>query len=274
MNASIEEYMQRVQRKLSRGEDQPVLAMAEALCFPSFHPETLLRATRHPESTTFRLATFTSSLLYSGESHVLRAQELREVAPKSAVQFWQSIEGMGPDKIKDETAIGADGMTVCATFSQGGSTTTFRAWSPGLASEVGKFVNLLYVLAWDVLKDRTSIERLEQLHGYMEIGLPARFVAGNVTTLRLFGSLTSNDYAELQRLFDSVLRQSPLVIDMTNFDGMGTVLYPIFRQFAKRHQCLAWACSEGAKRHLQSMGLSTSFLFATVEDAIASVSGK
>jgi type II secretory pathway component PulF len=108
----------------------------------------------------------------------------------------------------------------------------------------------------------------------MDLGLPARFTPGKLRTLRLFGSLTSHDREALRSVFESVSDGLPLVIDMTNFGGMGTVLYPIFVQFAKRKGHLAWACSEHAKHHLKAMGLNESRIFGNVDDAIDSLAQK
>src|SRR4051794_16389891 len=64
-----------------------------------------------------------------------------------------------------------------------------------------------------------------------------------------------------QRLFDNLPKDTPLVIDMTNFDGMGTLLYPTFAEFASTRRLLAWAGSTGAKRHFESMRLPSSQVF-------------
>jgi hypothetical protein len=42
MTKFIDEYRKRVKKRLSRHEKLPALEVAEALCMPSFHPETLL----------------------------------------------------------------------------------------------------------------------------------------------------------------------------------------------------------------------------------------
>ena len=269
MNDIHEKYVERVEKGLSRREGDSMQASAEALCFPSFAPEVLLRATKSPAGTLFRLATFTINLWFSCDDQVSRVQEVKQVEPVRAESFWQSMEEINPDQIANGENFGADGMSVRATFQKGDSTHSFQAWSPDLASGPGKFVHLLYCLAWELLADQTSIERLEQLHGYMNLGLPARFIPGKLRTLRLFGSLTSNDREALRKVFVSVSDGLPLVIDMTNFVSMGTLLYPIFVEFAKKQTHLAWACAEHAKRHLKDMRLDESRIFGSVEDAIS-----
>lgn len=124
MNDFIEDYMDRVRKRLSRREDNPVKRMAEVLCFPSFHPEALLRVANTAAGTTFRLATFTSSLWYSEPEEAKgecpeRVQEVAAVSPESAVRFWNSIDELKPEAIRPDNAIGADGMSVRASYHQG-----------------------------------------------------------------------------------------------------------------------------------------------------------
>jgi hypothetical protein len=44
---------------------------------------------------------------------------------------------------------------------------------------------------------------------------------------------------------------------MRNFEGMGTMLYPVFRRFARRPGALAWAVSPIARRQLRDAGVTS-----------------
>lgn len=272
MNDQIDQYKERVRKRLCRREDDPVMREAEALFFPSFHPEALLRATSGPAGTKLRMTTLTSSMWYAEEGATgeqpKRIQEVASVSAETALRFWQSIEELNPEAIRTDDAIGADGVSIETSYRHGATFTSFEAWCPDPASSPGKFVLLIYDLAWKVLKEPASIERLENLHGYLRLGLPARVISGDLTCLRLFGGLSSYHQQELRRLFDSLPKDAPLVVDMTNFDGMGTLLYPAFIEFASARRLLAWAGSRGAKRHLDSMRLASSQVFDNTEEAI------
>ncbi len=61
-------------------------------------------------------------------------------------------------------------------------------------------------------------------------------------------------------------------MDMTNLDGMDTLLYPAFVEFASGRR-LAWAVSDAARRHNESLGLARPQLFERVEDASGWVAG-
>jgi hypothetical protein len=266
----VGDYVLRVQVGLAQEEFTPFYRLAEALCLPSFHPETLLRVTGGPAGTSIGMVTFGSSLWYSETGRApTRCEETAGVPLEQAARFWDEIEAVMPEAVRERKGIGLDGMTVKAAYRRGDTLESFEAWSPGPASSSGKFVHLLYDLAWDRLTERICIERLEQLHGYLNLGLPARFIDGDVRCLRIFGSLSSYDRKELKSLLDSLRNDEPLVLDMTNFEGMGTVLYPIFIEFASQRCLSAWACSNSARRHIESMGLTSAHIFGDTKDAIA-----
>jgi hypothetical protein len=273
MSDLIEQYKQRVRKRLCRPEDQSAIREAEALCFPSFHPETLLRATGGPNGTTFRLVTVASSMWWHTDEGTQgklpeRLQEIALVSHESALIFWASIDALKPAAIQSGDSFGVDGMSVQATYRQGDLVVSFDTWCPDAGSPDGMFVHLLYDLAWEFLKEPTSIDRLEQLHSYLDLGLPVRLLSGDVICLRLFGSLASYHERELRELFDTLPKESPLVVDMTNFDGMGTLLYPAFLAFASERPLLAWACSESAKRHIEAMRLPSPKVLDKKEVAI------
>lgn len=263
------DYRERVRKRLGRHEPEPVLELAEALCYPSFHPETLLRVARGAEGSKLRLVTLTENLWYSQALNPTRFQESAAVPPDVAEEFWKSIRDLNPPTIKVEEVLACDGMTVRASYECGDIEAVFDFWCPNPTSQAGQFVNLIYDLAWRVLTERPSIERLEQLHGYLRFDLPARLVAGEITKLRLFGSLSVGGDAEMELtgLLDSIPDSTPLVVDMTNFEGMATLLFPIFVKFAARQPIMAWAVTGRARQQIEEMGRGNPQIFETTEAA-------
>jgi hypothetical protein len=217
----------------------------------------------------------TSNVWYSENTSTSNApgrfEERVEPADTDAAILWCSLEALNPSTIKPPDTIGADGITVHAYYRQGSSNVVFEMWGADPSQRAGAFAHLLYDLAWKTLKNPLSVERLEQLHGYLRDTLPARVIDGPVRRLRLFGALTSSHDKELRRLFASLSSTESLVVDMTNFEGMGTLLYPLFVKAAQEHPRLAWVCSPAAKRHIQSMGLIAPQVFETVDAAVASL---
>lgn len=164
----LDDYMNRVRKRLSRGEREPILTLAEVLLFPAFHAESLLRVVESSEGTICRLVTLSSSLWYSdGDSIPTRHQEAATVAPERSDRFWISMSQLAPGTITSAATSGCDGMSVYAAFREQGVSTSFSTWSPDPRSPSGKFIRLIYELAQEILKAPESIVRLEQIHGYL-----------------------------------------------------------------------------------------------------------
>jgi hypothetical protein len=87
--------------------------------------------------------------------------------------------------------------------------------------------------------------------------------------LRIFGQLSNDDLRTLGASLEQVPEGVPLLLDFSNFDSMGTVLYETFREFLRRSgPTVAWAIGEGARRHLEAIGVPVGAIFATREGAL------
>jgi hypothetical protein len=189
-----------------------------------------------------------------------------------SVDFWQQVEDLQPQSIGDAKTIGCDGMSADAAYCTTSVGHSFSAWSPRRDTPQGRFLHLLYGLAWDLLHDDTSIERLEQLHGYLELGLSARVIDDVPRRLRLFGSFSSGNEEALHECFSKFPSEEPIVIDMTNFDGMGTILYPLIAKFANSQKRLAWVGSPNAVRQLKELGINEESICSSLDAARQKVS--
>ncbi len=283
MSDFIDDYKETVRKRLrsrsaKRLDPSEGEKVAETLFFPSFHPEVILQVEKS-ETTTLRLTTLSASLWYSSEASgsgpkPQRITEKAELDETSAARLWNQLDKLGPFEISDSESIGLDGMPVDSAYCTVEAAHSFAAWSPSIDSPQGRFAITLYKLAWDSLSDSTCIERLEQLHGYLHLGLPYRFLEESPRRLRLFGRLSSQDEGGLRELFASVPRDEPIVIDMENFEGMGTLLYPLFVEFANSSDRLAWVGPPSAPTYLGEVGLPDSAICDSIDDARKKVTMK
>lgn len=258
---------------------------AEVLFLPSFHPETMIQATQYSTFTMLRMATMTSSIWYYEQAANVSVplgskpdvippelcEETLKIDEPDGERFWRAIHALEPMSIPSTGTFGIDGMSIRASYHQADLSNSFTAWGPAPESPQGRFVGELFGLAWKLHTSKLAIERLEQLHGYLRLGLPVRWIESDVKCVRLFGRLSSNDEADLRRLFGQLLDEEELVIDMTNFEGMGTLLHPMFAELASKHPRLAWAASKAARKHLLAIDLEESIIHETVEAACQSL---
>jgi hypothetical protein len=66
--------------------------------------------------------------------------------------------------------------------------------------------------------------------------------------------------SHFDQIVDSLPANAPLLIDMTNFNGMGTLLYPSFRRLLSRTPVVKWKVSSSAARQLHEVGVAATDL--------------
>jgi hypothetical protein len=59
-----------------------------------------------------------------------------------------------------------------------------------------------------------------------------------------------------------------VVVDMRNFEGMGTLLYPVFRRFSRRAGPIAWVVSPIGREQLQAAKVASKQLFRDLDAAL------
>src|SRR5208283_3819047 len=106
----------------------------------------------------------------------------------------------------------------------------FSFWSPDRARQPRDFAvaDSVFSLLESTTPSCLLNMYLEQLAIYFPFGIPVRRIAGPPLTLRIYGSLTIDNIDDFDRIVDSLPLNVPLVMDMTNFNNMGSLLYPSF----------------------------------------------
>lgn len=172
--------------------------------------------------------------------------------------------GWFPDS--DYDRIGFDGITVSFSITTDVINRQKEIWCPE-QSVCPEYASLLR-WCWDGLYEHSPKEyrvRLEQLYSYFsDWGASIRRTSRG---LRIFGGLSTLDEQELRRYFDEVAELSMPEIDMSNFEGTGTLLYPIFKQFAERSPNSKWRVNASAQFHMKQAGIpETSMLLVEVDE--------
>lgn len=85
-------------------------------------------------------------------------------------------------------------------------------------------------LAEKEVKEISHLEYLEALKSYFDYGLPIKKTGDNPLEYRLWGHLTSNEKKDLNDFLNNLPEKQPVILDCTNFPGMGTMYYELFRK--------------------------------------------
>jgi hypothetical protein len=282
---------------LLTADDPPVPVGGErhhVLLRPSFHPEALLTVDLAPVAAV-RMRSFTGGVGRALNVHrTLRLlaeddgtagppeppalpehHEARAVlTPARGEQLRSAIARALPGLEAPDDRRGVDGIGLTVeVVAHGAPVRRYRAWSPDCELPQHSYFALLHALASEVLPAEPAQRRLEQLHGYLDLGLSARDRGGHPRCLQVFGRLSSTQEEELTAFFALPSTGEPLVIDMRNFEGMGTLLYPLFRRLSRRPGPIGWAVSPAARRQLGEAGVPTDQLRDDLADAVLRVVG-
>ncbi|MBI4815288.1 MAG: hypothetical protein HY791_03450 [Deltaproteobacteria bacterium] len=233
---------------------------------PSFHPDMLIDVELQPGGgCEVAVVSRNRSTGSTGKPWV----ELEECSREAGAALRQTIDVIVERGVFGEKKqVGLDGMTVIGELrTPGWSLRRFESWSPRPGSLGHAYAKAFYdFAAAHVAAERVQVG-LEQIHVYLDLGLPLKKLAETPGRVRIFGSLSSQAEAELRSALRSIASHSPVIIDMSNFDNMGTILYPVFRDFLKRKGRTAWLASDRAASQLSEIGVPRGSIFADLASA-------
>jgi len=264
---------------------------------PSFHFESLLTVDL-AATATVRLRYFATSLWEVLTLHSLALQNASTPAEAAAVppvklpkihetrailttsrseQLRADLARTLPGLAAPDDRRGLDGITLHVELhTSDAPPRRYKAWSPSPDIPQHAYFATLHALATEALTDEQAQSRLATLHSYLDLGLPARDRGGDPRCLQIFGRLSSSHEAALTAFFATASETEAVVVDMRYFDGMGTLLYPLFRRFSRRPGATGWAVSTMARRQLREAqvpgdqlrdDLADTILLVTVRDA-------
>ncbi|KST65135.1 hypothetical protein [Mastigocoleus testarum] len=156
----------------------------------------------------------------------------------------------------DWSLIGFDGISAQGSFtSEAFSLDKFSFWSPERNEYPHNLVEaLLGLVNLNSLKiDDKFTSYYEQLYSYFDFGIPVRIIEGNPKRLRIYCGLSSDMEEELSKIIRDIKPEEDLIVDMTNFDFMGTMLCPVFRPLIERPGSTRWIVSAEAIPYLEMM---------------------
>jgi hypothetical protein len=196
------------------------------------------------------------------------------ISPERAARFAHEMSALDREALSASTSCGLDGIRLRGEIADAGPVFQFSAWSPAPSSSPAQhgFFAGLYRLAAELIEDACARLALENLHGYLDLGLPVVDLGGVPRRLRLFGRLSADDTAELKTLFQSLRGEEALIMDLGNFENMGAAFYPLFRELAGRPGPTTWCASAPAHAQLVAAGVDTRTIFDRIEDALAACS--
>jgi hypothetical protein len=287
----LKTYHKKVRQALSLQALQESAKLADrvyrVLYFPSFHPECCLTEELHGTTGQVSLATMQTNLWYYAAHRTTMDRERsfpvqrrpaepsywKETAALDDLQslsFRSSMDALAPHGIQDLHRSYFDGIRFEGEFWEAPDRyNIFCAGNPGHDSAQYHFAKAVYELAATALRDERSVRILEHIHMYLGLGLPAKDLGGDPHRVRLFGSIGPDDETELALFLDGLSSSEPLLLDLSNCDGMGTLIYPTFARFLdlRKGTPTVWWATDQIRPHLEALGVPPSNILNTREEA-------
>ena len=191
--------------------------------------------------------------------------------------FLTAVDSLPVLKMKSpEYPGGTDGITVYNNITLDTSRNEFKFWSPrrDRNPQEHKLVESILGLSrrkFATLKQQEYFESLEQ---YFDFGLPCKITSTSPFEVRIYGHLSSNEEKELNKFVNNLPIDRPILIDATNFGGMGTMFYPLFKKVMQRNPNIVWITQPKgyALEQVKEMGVPRNRIVNSVADGRAMVS--
>ena len=197
--------------------------------------------------TVFNFIDTTRNLSFS-DSAVLSASDFNF--------FFHKLGTISLMKMKSNRSMALDGIGVHNTYLQDNRKNQFYFSSPNKGSKEHQIVEAVIGLSKRKLTKTNAQEYFESLEQYFDFGLPCEKISDKPYEVRIYGGLSSNEEQEFSNFIQAIPSDRPVLIDMTNFQSMGTMFYPLFRSLIKRNKQLIWATKNATL--LIKLGVDTS----------------
>ncbi len=189
---------------------------------PSFHPKCCFQLVQGEGDLRLIVSVFAAGNTY--ENSVLVLPELLERVA-DIKRLAERIVSIG---LVDTRWI-LDGVELTCSVENSGQLRTHKFRCPKPKTDELDLVINFVNLAQRLDHNERFINYIELIEGYFLIKRVFKVTEGDAYVIRLHGSLTSDDKSEVSRLFQEAISKENVCIDMTNFEGMGTIVFDCFK---------------------------------------------
>jgi hypothetical protein len=179
---------------------------------------------------------------------------ITEILGAASGRIYGVAEKVIPNAINWPRRRGLDGAGTTGSYeSPKRGALEFSFWSPREGDEPHELVAVLFDAVSSNHSDDKWNDYFEQLRSYFDCGVPVRILDGSPHVLRISCRLSLGMEDELRNIFARAAALPELIIDMRNFEGMGTMLVPEFAPLIARKAPAKWLASEEALAYLRMM---------------------
>ncbi|AWM32104.1 hypothetical protein DDQ68_04415 [Hymenobacter nivis] len=169
--------------------------------------------------------------------------------------FFAKLDSVPVLKLVTKEQTGTDGITVYNTISKDSASNKFKFWSPRKRSapQEHQLVEAVLKLCERKFTTQKEQEYFESLEQYFDFGLPCKITSLRPFEVRMYGGLSANEEQALTKFMHELPSDRSILVDMTNFEGMGTMFYPLFRNLLARNRQIVWVASKWSRKQLREI---------------------
>ncbi|MCG8576839.1 MAG: hypothetical protein MI810_18305 [Flavobacteriales bacterium] len=159
------------------------------------------------------------------------------------------------DREIPRTSFGLDGVTSRILLSREGKETEKNFWSPDEGSREYRFMELVFQLIDEGIKDPICVNYMELLDQYFFDSFPAKEFDEDPYRLKIIGGITSNEMEVLDKKMIELKSKPKGILDMSNFLTTGWALNDTFLQVQDSQHIEIWV-NQASFNYLTQIGYS------------------
>jgi hypothetical protein len=153
-------------------------------------------------------------------------------------------------------SMGNDGITVHGFETSNNNSRNFGFWSPKKETKNHEMIELLFNIMNKYFTEKRMVEYFEQLEGYFNFGLGLKKLKDDPLTYKIYGYISVWEEDEVEKFLNSLPTDQKVIIDLSNFNGMGAIYYPLFRKTIREVNSLYWYMpNEEGLKDLEEIGV-------------------
>lgn len=190
--------------------------------------------------------------------------EKTSVTNENFLKFTQDLNNIDLSKQENLVKQMLDGVSVYFRYQSESIDHKFAFKSPH-ASDTTEFqiIKSTFNLIESNIKSEDAIIYIEQLKGYFDLGLFVKKTSNNPLEYRFYSHLPKNDKEEFQKLIESFPINRPIIIDLSNFEGMSTMFYPDFQTLIKKNSNVYWLVNDISIEDVLEIGVKDDKIYKT-----------
>ncbi len=229
---------------------------------PSFHPHCIFTLQENENGCQIRFERCYSRILNDGP--IVHTVDLDRETFEKGFELGKAVVTTA----REDKRLILDGVSLRCTVNQQGTTAFHEFRCPENETQELRLVTFLFEIAEQWTDDQQIVEYLELIEGYFFSKLPVKAFDENPYRIRIYGAWSIDEFEGLKQVLLEAATHDPVVIDMRNFDRIGTALYPCLDPLLTAKN-VSFLANDAALQCLIDIGIDDRTIHQTIKNDLA-----